>query len=97
MPSWRKAAKGRGHLVEKIVKVECYAGYKGEERPARVLFGERTEEVKMVEDRWYSPGATYFRVVLESGDRYILRRDEAQDVWTLEGFRAAKNQQVAHG
>jgi hypothetical protein len=55
----------------------------------RVLFGERTEEVKIVEDRWYSPGATYFRVVVESGDRYILRRDDAQDVWSLEGFREA--------
>jgi len=71
------------------VKVECYAGYKGEERPVRVLFGERAEEVKIVEDRWYSPGATYFRVVVESGDRYILRRDDAQDVWTIEGFRGA--------
>ena len=67
--------------------MECYAGYKGEERPIRVLFGERAEEVKIVEDRWYSPGATYFRVVVESGDRYILRRDDAQDVWTIEGFR----------
>jgi hypothetical protein len=77
-------------LVERLVKVECYAGYKGEERPMRVLFGERKEEVKIVEDRWYSPGATYFRVVVESGDRYILRRDDAQDVWTLEGFREAE-------
>jgi len=76
-------------LAERLVKVECYAGYKGEERPVRVLFGERTEEVKIVEDRWYSPGATYFRVVVESGDRYILRRDDAQDVWTIEGFRGA--------
>jgi hypothetical protein len=77
-------------LVERIVKVECYAGYKGEERPVRVLFGERVEEIRSVEDRWYSPGATYFRVVAEGGDRYILRRDDAQDVWTLEGFREAR-------
>lgn len=76
-------------MVERLVKVECYAGYKGEERPVRVLFGERTEEVKIVEDRWYSPGATYFRVVMESGDRYILRHDDAQDAWTIEGFRGA--------
>jgi hypothetical protein len=77
-------------LVERIVKVECYAGYKGEERPVRVLFGERAEEIRSVEDRWYSPGATYFRVVAESGDRYILRHDDAQGVWTLEGFREAR-------
>jgi hypothetical protein len=89
MPSWRKAATGEAHLAERIVKVETYAGYRSDERPVRVVFGERAEEVKMVEDRWYSPGATYFRVVVESGDRYILRHDEAQDVWTLEGFRTA--------
>jgi hypothetical protein len=76
-------------LAERIVKVETYAGYRSDERPVRVVFGERTEEVKMVEDRWHSPGTTYFRVVMESGDRYILRHDEAQDVWTLEGFRSA--------
>jgi hypothetical protein len=89
MRSLRKAAERRAPLVERLVKVECYAGYKGEERPVRVLFGERAEEVKVVEDRWYSPGATYFRVVVESGDRYILRHDDAQDVWSLEGFRGA--------
>lgn len=71
--------------------MECYAGYKSDERPVRVLFGERAEEIRSVEDRWYSPGATYFRVVVESGDRYILRHDNAQDVWTLEGFREYRN------
>ncbi|HEV3375220.1 MAG TPA: hypothetical protein VG051_05905 [Candidatus Acidoferrum sp.] len=76
-------------MVERIVKVECYAGYRSDERPARLVFGERVEEVKMIEDSWYSPGATYFRVVVESGDRYILRHDDVQDVWTLEGFREA--------
>jgi len=79
-------------LVERIVRVESYAGYKSDERPMRVQFGERVEEVRSVEDRWYSPGATYFRVVVESGDRYILRHDDAQDVWTLEGFREARGE-----
>jgi len=42
-----------------------------------------------IEDRWYSPGATYFRVLVEDGDRYLLRHEEAQDVWSLAGYRAA--------
>jgi hypothetical protein len=45
-------------------------------------------EISAVEDRWYSPGATFFRVVVEGGDRYMLRHTEAQDVWTLAGYRA---------
>lgn len=45
-------------------------------------------DVAAVEDRWYSPGSTYFRVLLANGERYVLRRQEAQDVWTIEAFRA---------
>jgi hypothetical protein len=89
MQNWRKAAKEWEHLVERIVKVESYAGYKSDERPVHVRLGERAEEVRSIEDRWYSPGATYFRVVVESGDRYILRHDDVEDVWTLQGFRGA--------
>ena len=73
---------------EKIVRVECYAGYKGEERPLRIQLSQGMVEVAEVEDRWYSPGATYFRVLLANSDRYVLRRDDGQDVWTLQAFRA---------
>ncbi len=68
------------------VKVESYSGYKANERPTRLKLGERTLEVEEVEDRWYAPGETYFRVRVEGGDRYVLRHLEAQDVWGLEGF-----------
>jgi hypothetical protein len=77
-------------LSEQIVKVECYSGYKADERPRCVLLGEQTLNVEEVEDRWYSPGATYFRVRAENGERYVLRRQDAQDVWTLTAFRAAE-------
>jgi hypothetical protein len=74
---------------EKVVRVECYAGYKGDQRPIRVQFAQGTVEVVEIEDRWYSPGATFFRVLLANSDRYVLRRDDAQDVWTLQAFRAS--------
>jgi hypothetical protein len=77
-------------LVEKVVHVECYAGYKGDERPARLQIGNEMMEVAEVEDRWYSPGATYFRVLLANGERYVVRREDAQDVWTLEAFRSPR-------
>ncbi|HKW56636.1 MAG TPA: hypothetical protein VJN42_04695 [Candidatus Acidoferrum sp.] len=75
-------------MSDQRVRVECYSGYQADERPLRILFEERTLEIAEVEDRWYSPGATYFRVVVENGERYVLRRDDAQDVWTLTAFRA---------
>ena len=77
------------NLAEQFVRVECYSGHKAEERPVRILFEGQTLEIADVEDRWYSPGATYFRVLAESGDRYVLRHDDAQDVWSLTAFRQA--------
>jgi len=70
------------------IRVECYAGYRGDERPVRFTLGERTYEVQDIEDQWYSPAAIYFRVKADDGSIYVLRHDEVQDQWTLEGFRA---------
>lgn len=75
-------------MPQQIVRVETYSGFKADERPLRLYLAGRTLEVASVEDRWYSPGETYFRVLTEDGDRYVLRHTEAQDVWTLSAFRA---------
>ncbi len=88
MRSWPRAAKARGQVDERTVRVDCYAGYKGDERPVRLQIGDQLMDIAEVEDRWYSPGATYFRVLLANGERYVLRREDAQEVWTLEAFRS---------
>lgn len=75
-------------MPDQVVSVECYSGYKADQRPLRLKLNDRTREVVAIEDRWYSPGATYFRVLLDDGDRYLLRHEEAQDVWSLAGYRA---------
>jgi hypothetical protein len=72
------------------IRVECYAGYRGDQRPVRFTLGERTYEVQDIEDQWYSPAAIYFRVKADDGNIYVLRHDEEQDQWTLEGFRAER-------
>ncbi len=79
-------------MGEQTVQVECYSGYKGDERPVRVHLGGRSLEVVSVEDRWYSPGFTFFRIVVVGGDHYVLRHEDAQDVWCLSAFRAAVRQ-----
>jgi hypothetical protein len=73
------------------VQVQSYAGYKADERPMRLRLGERILEIVEVEDRWYSPGETYFRVRVEGGDRYVLKHVEAQDTWSFEGYRSGAN------
>ncbi len=75
-------------MREQFVLVETYSGFKADERPLRLRLGERTLEVVAIEDRWYSPGQTYFRVLTSDGDRYVLRHTEAQNVWSLRAFRA---------
>jgi hypothetical protein len=71
-----------------VIKVESYAGYRSNERPMRFVMSGRAYDVTEVEDRWYSPEATYFRVVASDGNRYVLCHDEKQDLWSLEAFRA---------
>jgi len=76
-------------MGNQAVQVECYSGYKGDERPTRIVFAAQTLDIAEVEDRWYSPGATYFRVRVADGDRYVLRHDDGQDSWSLTAFRSA--------
>ena len=72
------------------MRVECYAGYRADQRPTRFTLRGRPFEIMEVEDQWYSPGAIYFRVRTSEGDFFVLRHDEAQDVWTLDAFRSAR-------
>ena len=71
------------------IRVECYAGYKPDERPLRFAIRERLFEVREVDDQWYSPDAKYFRALADDGNFYVLRHDERADSWTLDGFRSA--------
>jgi hypothetical protein len=74
----------------KITRVECYAGYKGEQCPRRFALGERQLEVEQVEDQWYSPSSQYFRVRASDGNIYILRHDQEKGSWSLEAYRSSQ-------
>jgi hypothetical protein len=71
------------------IRVECYSGYRADERPVRFHLGENSFEVAEVQDSWYSPGERWFRVLASDRNIYVLRHDERQDIWTLDAFRAA--------
>jgi hypothetical protein len=79
----------------KSVQVISYSGYKAEESPRILKLGDTLLHIAKIEDRWYSPGETFFRVLMETGDHYLLRHVEAQDVWTLEGFRSHRVDGIA--
>ena len=78
--------------VSLALQVECYAGYKADERPLRFTAatpGAPTREVAEVLDQWYGVGYRCVKVLADDGNLYILRHDEDQDVWTLDSFRTA--------
>jgi hypothetical protein len=68
------------------VRVECYAGYRGEETPRRFFVGERKVEVVQVIDCWLAVDHRYFKVEGDDGDRYVLRHDNALDSWEMTIF-----------
>lgn len=72
------------------LKVECYSGYKADERPIRFRMGDRVYQVIDILDRWYGPKDAYFRVLADDGNVYVLRHRQwgAEDYWSLEAFRA---------
>jgi hypothetical protein len=71
------------------IRVECYAGYRGEQEPRAFTLGERRIEVASILDRWLAPEYRYFKVAGSDGDLYVLRHDEASGDWTLGAFRRA--------
>ena len=68
------------------VRVDCYAGYKGEETPRRFYLGERVVEIVEVLDRWLAPDHAYFKVRGDDGGTYNLRHDVGSRRWELTMF-----------
>jgi len=71
------------------LRVECYAGYRGEETPRAFFLGDRRIGVVEVLDRWLDPDHRYFKIRGEDGNLYILRHDGPSDTWELTLFQSA--------
>ena len=67
------------------IRVECYAGHRGEQTPRRFTLGERRIEVVEVEDAWLAPDHRYFKVTGDDGFTYLLRHDAVGCDWRLAG------------
>ena len=65
------------------LRVECYAGYRAEERPEAFWLCDRRGAGRAVLDRWDGEEHAYFKLVGEDGVRYILRRAVYRDGWEL--------------
>ncbi len=81
------------------IRVECYAGGRGEETPRRFWVDDRLVTVSTVLDCWLAPDHRYFKVAGDDGDVYIIRFDASADRWELTVFQrgAAMRHTVSHG
>jgi len=72
------------------LRVECYSGYKADQRPLRfkpLAHDGRTYQVMEILDQWYGVDYQCFKVRADDGNTYILRHSLADDAWTLDSFR----------
>jgi hypothetical protein len=71
------------------LRVECYSGYKLNERPLRFFLNGRGYDVAEVVDQWHGPNETWFRVRADDGFTYVLKCSDCgnQAVWTLAAYR----------
>ena len=57
------------------IRVECYAGHRGEETPVRSHLKDHAIEVTAVLDRWLAPDHRYFKLRGDDDAIYIVRYD----------------------
>jgi hypothetical protein len=71
------------------LRVECYSGRKGDERPTRFWLEEKEYRIEAVVDQWYDPEHTFHKVRSEDGNLYILRQRTStpEAEWELVSFR----------
>jgi hypothetical protein len=59
------------------IRVDCYAGHRGEEEPRAFTLGEKRFAVVEILDRWLDPARRYFKVKADDRRRFILRHKSA--------------------
>lgn len=66
-----------------VLRVDCYAGYRGEEAPRRLILDGQKIEITEILGRWSEPDARLFRVRGDDGRVYVLRSDERTKRWDV--------------
>ena len=71
------------------IRVDCYAGYRGQEIPRFINVADNKIEVTQVLDRWLAPDHRYFKIRGDDNATYIIRSDTESGQWELVLYRAA--------
>lgn len=66
-----------------MLHVECVDGDERDLKPERFELSGRTLGVKELLDRWFGDTYTYYKVLAEDDNTYILKHHRLQDSWDL--------------
>lgn len=66
------------------IQVQCYSGYKDDEKPISFILDAHKFMVERIFGRWRSPDFEYYKVLADDGKDYLLRNDYRNDDWSLE-------------
>lgn len=79
-----------GTMVFEPISVRCYEGYKADESPRSFEWAGRTYHITKIIDRWYDgsldgrlEATDYFKVQIDDGATYIIRRNRLFDSWAV--------------
>ncbi len=70
------------------INVKCYSGYRGEETPRSISFGNKEIQVDKILDMWLAPDHRYFKFLGSDSGVYIIRHATQQQLWELTFFKA---------
>jgi len=87
LPVQLRRCRAAGYASRMALRVECYAGYRGEQEPLAFWLGKERIGVRGVVDRWFAPSRRWFRVDAEDGNMYVLRHDETSGEWDIAAYR----------
>ena len=66
------------------VHVETYRGYKADEYPRSFMLNGEKLDIVDIEDRWYGPDYSYFKIFANNAKRYLLKQELSNKEWTVK-------------
>ena len=77
-------------MTYETIQVECYSGYRINERPVAFTFQGRRWDIQEIVDRWYEGGLdatrpviNYFKVKTDTNRVFLLRYLSLFDSWSI--------------
>ena len=66
------------------IKVECYSGFKADERPLSFIIDDKRLKVEKIICQWRTPESDCFKILADDGQIYLLKHNFTNDEWAIE-------------